>query len=96
MTVARAFFVAVLLAATVMPAAAQLPKHEIPGESPAGLPQSATPTVNPGRPTPKPQSDKLHPSNPNLPPPQPVAPKEKPSAAPNLPGSGRQEPVPGS
>jgi hypothetical protein len=89
-------FAAVLVAATVMPAAAELPEKHIPGESPAGPPQFPTPTVNPGRPTPKPQTDKLRPSNPNLPQPEPVAPKQKPSDAPNLPGSGRQEPVPGS
>ena len=96
MIAARLLFAGVLVAAAAMPTGAELPKQKIPGESPAGPPLSPTPTVNPGRPTPQPQTNKLRPSDPNLPRPEPVAPEHEPGGAPNLPGSGRQEPVPGS
>src|SRR5262249_39331036 len=88
--------VALLVGAMAAPAAAELPKETIPGEPPAGGPPPRTPAARRGRPTPRPQTDSLRPSNPNLPKPEPVAPREIPSGPPSLPGSGRQDVVPGS
>ena len=96
MRYARVLLAAAFVAASVVPVAAEMPETKIPGESPAGAPLPPSPTANPGHPTPKPQTDKLHPSQSNLPTPEPVAPNARPGGAPNLPGSGRQEPVPGA
>jgi hypothetical protein len=55
-----------LLCASGHHAAAQLPREEVPGTSPAGSVDRPTPTVRRGQPTPKPQIDRLNPSSPNL------------------------------
>ena len=79
---------AALLLGTPIGVRAELPKSEIPGASPAGTDDPKQAPANRRTPTPKP--------DPNFPKPEPVAPKDHPSDAPNLPGSGRQDPVPGS
>jgi len=80
------FCVAFLFGAIV--ARGEVPKSDIPGASPAGTDDPSQKPANRRTPTPKP--------DPNFPKPEPVAPKDHPSEAPNLPGSGRQDAVPGS
>jgi hypothetical protein len=77
----------VLLSGNVLAAESGLPKAEVPGSSPVG--QAPTPASG-QRVEPTPVID------PNLPRPEPVAPQKHPDSAPNLPGSGRKEPVPAS
>jgi len=79
---------AALLVASPIAVVAEMPKSEIPGASPAGTDDPKQAPANRRTPTPK--------IDPNFPKPEPVAPKEHPSDAPNLPGSGRQDAVPGS
>jgi hypothetical protein len=81
-----------LLCTSAIPAAAQLPETEVPGTSPAGKIEAPTPRVSAGRATP---TAKPNPSGSNLPKAEPVAPKARIGDAPNLPGSGRQDTVPG-
>jgi hypothetical protein len=73
-------------AIVVAPAHSELPASEVPGSSPAGA--AATPTPE-GVPTPMFR-------DPNFPKPEPVAPRSEPDSPPSLPGSGRQDTVPGS
>ena len=85
----------VLLWALATPAAVfcQLPESEVPGSSPAGkmqqMDRGRTPTDPQRQPTAKTP-------DPNYPKPEPVAPRKSPDSAPNLPGSGRKDAVPGS
>ena len=67
-------------------ARAVVPSSEVPGSSPAGAAPTATPE---GIPTPAAR-------DPNFPKPEPLAPRRRPDSPPSLPGSGRQDPIPGS
>ncbi len=82
---ALSILVVVLLCTSVR---AELPQSEVPGASPAGRDDPKQKPANRLTPSPKPE--------PNFPKPEPVAPKEHPNDAPSLPGSGRQDTVPGN
>ena len=70
-----------------------LPSSEVPGSSPAGRLPDATnhPERHPSPSQPTPLIRGW-----NLPTPEPLAPRDNPKSAPSLPGSGRQDVVPGS
>ena len=84
----------ILIAAVgVVAAEAQLPQSEVPGASPAGkmeqMDRSRIPKDPANQPTPQTP-------DPNYPKPEPVAPRKSSDSAVPLPGSGRQDVVPGN
>jgi hypothetical protein len=79
--------------ATPSPAVCQLPESEVPGSSPVGKMQQMDRRRTPSDPQRQPTA--MTP-DPNYPKPEPVAPPKSPDDAPNLPGSGRKDVVPGS
>jgi hypothetical protein len=72
---------------------AELPESEVPGSSPAGKMEQRDRSRTPADPHRQPTAST---PDPNYPAPEPVAPRKNPDSAPNLPGSGRKDVVPGT